>query len=277
MSWNQRHKYASAGFMDAGVIDLDRRETWPAQVCEEIDKRVADLIRERLEQRAYDLSGDRWHKSSPPKPSTDLVTDLINRTMASKRLRVFHATRLLGFDEIRKNGLRTLRYAERIERLKQLAAGPLAHLPNTIDEIIADANLASNYFAYREAMVWATPLRRSLHDGGCDVFFENWGGEAVQRIAELASPELAAAIRTVGTPAVVVVCMPAFGFCKMADLRLAPTMIDLALERDGSIEVAVGSWDVRAEANVPPEWIEDVLPHDHASLLRVESGRAGSQ
>ena len=186
--------------------------------------------------------------------------------MQERELRVFHATRLLKYDEVRTNGLRLLSYPETVARLREILTGPLAGLNLNLDQIISDANLNSPLFGHREGRVWATPLRRYLHDGGCKVFFESWGGEAVERIATKASPALVRGIRSIGTPGVVVFRMPALGFCEFGDLQLAPTMIELALERDPTIDVIVGGWDVCCSSVIPAEWIEGVLPPNDPSL-----------
>jgi hypothetical protein len=135
--------------------------------------------------------------------------------MEKEELRVFHATRLLDFDEVRREGLRPLVFEERIDKLRGLAAqGRLPDFTGNIDEALGRVDLRGISLGNRETWVWATPLRRFLHDGGCDVFFEHWGGEAVQRLAQMASPELEAAIRQIGDPAVVIAKIPAIGVCE---------------------------------------------------------------
>ncbi len=67
-------------------------------------------------------------------------------------------------------------------------------------------------------------------------------------------------------PAVVIARMPAIGVCEGATSRLPPTMVELALEASGEIEVPVGAWDVRAKQPFPSGWIEDVLSPDHPSV-----------
>lgn len=98
------------------------------------------------------------------------------------------------------------------------------------------------------------------------MFFEHWGGEAVQRLAQMASPELEAAIRQIGVPAVVIARIPAIGVCEGATSRLPPTIVELALEASNRIEVPVGAWDVRTKQPLPPEWIEDIVPPSHPKV-----------
>jgi hypothetical protein len=121
-------------------------------------------------------------------------------------------------------------------------------------------DLTNPFFATREGSVWFTPMRRYLHDGGCNVFFEHWGGEAIQRFAAMGSPKLEAAIRSIGTAAVAVAHIPAYGWCRFSPTRLAPTMLDLMLERVAPDEVHTPGWDVLVKQTVPPCCIERVLP-----------------
>ncbi len=249
------------------VVDLDDLGSWPAEVRSELDEKLDGLIAEYDAQTQFDLSGDHWFKPPPPKPLTRRAQLVITEQMKAMKLRVFHATRLLDFNEVVRDGIRPLVLDERVARLRELAAQRrLADFEDEIGEIIGRVDLTDNCFTIREARVWATPLRRYLHDGGCDVFFDHWGGEAVQRLAHMASPALEAAIQGIGNPAVVVAKIPALGFCKRSNWRLAPTMLELALEASGRVEVSVGAWDVCAELPIPPEWIEGVVPPDDATV-----------
>jgi hypothetical protein len=135
-----------------------------------------------------------------------------------------------------------------------------------IDDLLAGVDLEDDFIRGREGQVWATPLRRLLHDGGCDVFFKHWGGEAIQRLAHTASADLEAKIRSLGAPAVVTFNIPAFGCCARSDYRLAPTMLGLMLERASLIERNYEIWDVLLKRPIPTEWIESVLPNDDPSL-----------
>lgn len=248
------------------MVDLDNIETWPETIRYAIGQHIDGLVREREEERLFERSGDKWTKPWPAKPETAHVTAVINESMRDRELRVFHATRLIDYEEVRSNGLRLLSYAERINRLREIASGPLAALNLDLDAIIEKATLDSPFFGHREGMVWATPLRRYLHDGGCEVFFTSWGGEAVERIATTASPALARGVLSIGTPGVVVFRIPALGFCEFSDGRLAPTMMDLVLEREATITFCLGGWDVCCKSAIPPEWIEAVLPPTDPSL-----------
>jgi hypothetical protein len=253
--------------MSKRVVDLDDLESWPNEIRAELDRNLDSLIAERRAERKYDLSADRWFKPAPPMPFTERACDLILKRMETERLRVFHATRLLDFDEVRRDGLRPLVLQERVSRLRDLAKrGRLNGISDGVDELIAGVDLSDKYFTIREMRVWATPRRRYLHDGGCDVFFEHWGGEAVQRLARMASPELEAAIKQIGAPAVVIANIPAIGVCEGSTSRMPPTMVELALQASGRINVSIGAWDVRTKQPFPPEWIENIVPPDHPSV-----------
>ncbi len=187
--------------------------------------------------------------------------------MADRRIKVFHATRLLDFDVVRREGLRPLNLDQQINTLRRLllATGQFASA-SEIDALIARVDIENDFFRGREGQVWATPLRRFLHDSGCDVFFKHWGGEAIQRLAAMASREFEARIQSLGAPAVVTVSIPAFGCCRNSDSRLAPTMVGLMLERAGLAEKEWGAWDVLVKQAIPAEWIESVLSKDDETM-----------
>jgi hypothetical protein len=248
-------------------VDLDRELSWPAGIITEITPLLPRILAEREATLAFDLSGDRWFSSCPPISSTKAAHGIINREMADRRLRVFHATRLLDFDMVRREGLRPLNLDYQIETMQKLllATGQFASV-SEIDELIAMVDIKDNFFRGREGQVWATPLRRFLHDGSCDVFFDHWGGEAIQRLAAMASPRLEVGIQLLGAPAVVTASIPAFGCCSFAEWRLAPTMVELMLERASQIKGSPGAWDVLVKQAIPAEWIESVLPKDDVTL-----------
>lgn len=248
-------------------VDLDRELSWPAGIVTEITPLLPSILAEREATLAFDLSGDRWFSSGPPTSSTKAAHRIINREMADRRIRVFHATRLLDVDVVRREGLRPLDLEHQINTMRKLllATGQFASV-SEIDELIAMVDIEDEFFRGREGQVWATPLRRFLHDGGCDVFFKHWGGEAIQRLAAMASPELEVGIQSLGAPAVVTASIPAFGCCSFSDSRLAPTMVGLMLERASQIEWSREAWDVLVKQAIPAEWIESVLPKEDVTL-----------
>lgn len=250
------------------VIDLDNAGTWPPAIVRQITPLFASILREKEADLDYCLSGDRWHKPSPPSPATNAAYRTIKHEMAGRRIAVFHATRLLDWNAVRRDGLVPLDLARQISAMKEgLVASRQFHAEMEIDELLAHVDLS--LLEGREGQVWGTPLRRYLHDGGCDVFFKHWGGEAIQRLAHMASASLETAIRGVGTPAVVTFAMPAFGCCTFGDLRLAPTMVGLLLEEAGLIEQNGECWDVLLTRSVPPDWIQSVLPSSDPGLADV--------
>jgi hypothetical protein len=253
--------------MQTPIVDLDLPKSWPPLLVAEIGPLLPSILAEEKASLAFDLSGDRWHHASPPTPSTKAAHQVVRREMANHRIRVFHATRLLDFDVVRREGLRPLDFEKQISTMKAilLSERRFASL-NEIDDLVAAVDIDDDFFRGREGQVWATPLRRLLHDGGCDVFFKHWGGEAIQRLAQMASRELVLGIQSLGTPAVVTFGIPAFGYCSFSDWRLPPTMVGLMLESAGLIERNLEAWDVLVKQAIPAEWIENVLPKDDPTL-----------
>ena len=257
--------FAPVTAIQSPVVDLDREATWPQQVLHEITPHICEIIAERTAHNEYDLSGDRWFKPPPPSSRTDDAFAIINAAMSDQQIRVFHATRLLDKHAVLTEGLRSLHLINQIAVVRgELAERGLYHEVDQLDAAVDEANLASQFYACREQQVWFAPLRRALSDGGCDIFFEHWGGEAIQRLTH-SKVQLTNAICTLGDPAVVVGNIPAFGACEFSAARLAPTMLSLMLEREGC-EFSVESWDVLLMRDVPPELIEAVLPRNDPSL-----------
>jgi hypothetical protein len=250
------------------AVDLDKEQSWPSVIIAELAPLLPSILRERQATIAFELSGDRWHNPAPPTPSTKAAYGIINHEMTDRRIKIFHATRLLDFDSVRHEGLRLLDFDHQINTMRTalLAAGQFASV-GEIDALIATVNTNDDFFRGRDGQVWATPLRRLLHDGGCDVFFDHWGGEAIQRLATMASRQLEIGIRSLGTPAVVTASIPAFGCCTFSQWRLAPTMVGLMLERAGIKEKSWEAWDVLVKQVIPAEWIESVLPKDDVTLV----------
>ncbi|MES2390910.1 MAG: hypothetical protein V4555_04670 [Acidobacteriota bacterium] len=253
--------------VSASIVDLDRLESWPAELTSEITPLLPAIRAEQQASLASALSGEHWHRPSPPTPSTQAAHEIVRREMASRRIRVFHTTRLLDFDAVRREGLRPLDLEQQIGTMKKvLVATQRFTTLEELGRLISTVDIDDGFFRNREGQVWATPLRRLLHDGGCAVFFDHWGGEAIQRLAHMASDELEAAIQALGTPAVVTFTISAFGCCTFSDWRLPPTMIGLMLESAGFIERNTEAWDVLVKRAIPSEWIESVLPRDDPSL-----------
>lgn len=195
-------------------VDLDIVSSWPVMILEEVTPLLQVVMDEKEADLQYALSGDRWFKPSPPAPATKSAHQIINREMAGKWIRVFHATRLLDFDAVRREGLQPLNLKRQIEAMKAgLVATGRFSTCSEVETLLANVDLESDLLDGREGQVWATPLRRLLHDGGCEVFFKHWGGEAMQRLAEMASPDLVKGIQSLGTAAVVTFDIPAFGCC----------------------------------------------------------------
>ncbi|MBZ9940159.1 hypothetical protein LB533_03470 [Mesorhizobium sp. BR1-1-13] len=143
----------------------------------------------------------------------------------------------MDFRSIKESGLLRLNLERDILRLKAALA---AHMSPSelmqVDAAVSNMIEADSHFVRREGAVWMTPLRRFLHNGGCEVFFESFGSEAVERIAGYAGGKLDATLKQVGEPAVVVARFPAYGWCRFTEHRLPQSMIELYLERQGDWE-----------------------------------------
>lgn len=244
------------------TVDLDDFTTWPSGIVPLVQDALTDLIAEREAMRAFDLSSDRWFKPSPPQPATNRIAEHVAEAMAGQHISVFHATRLLDPQQVFREGLKRLSIAERIAAIEGLAAhGPLAPFSDVLQRLLKEADLDD--YRIREGQVWFTPLRRNLHDDGCDVFFDHWGGEFVERLLCYSDAGLCNTIQNIGTPSVVMARIPAFGCCQgSGDLRLIPTMLDLAIEAEGMARYPVSGWDVMLKQDVPPDWIVGVFDRD---------------
>ena len=245
--------------MSRPIIDLDAVASWPTGLLDMLRSDIPSLNKEREAQRVYDVSPstDRFFGRRPLRPVWDAATAYIERHAAAWDLRVFHATRLLDGHDIWQNGLRRLDLAERLGSVK--AALTAAGLTKGHIEALALPRDDPAFTDGREGVVWFTPLRAALHDGGCDVFFEHYGGEAIQRIAESASNSALKAVQALGAPAVVVTTIPASGWCLFADGRLAQTLIELFLQAEGGREASDYGWDVMVERDVPADRIEAIV------------------
>jgi hypothetical protein len=108
--------------MSNGAVDLDNFGSWLEEVRLELDTNLNELIAEHIAQVEFDRSVDRWHKPAPAQPLNWRAQELIMEKMKMRKLRVFHAMRLLDFDEVLCDGFRPLVLQERISRLRELAA-----------------------------------------------------------------------------------------------------------------------------------------------------------
>lgn len=249
------------------VIDLDIFDTWPSGLIDAIEPLLSEIAMESQIETAFNLSSERWFERSPPMPATKAAHALIGEAMAGQEIRVFHATRLINPIAIRNEGFRPLSLEAQLAMVRNELAKTLSVTGiDNLDSSIASIDLTANFFSVRQGQVWFTPLRRQLHDGGCEVFFNHWGGEAIQRIATMTKPSMTSAIRKIGMPFVVLARIPAFGCCKFGDSRLAPTMLGRIQERRALHQQTNLGWDVLIERAIPKEWIEDVLPSKDHSL-----------
>lgn len=248
------------------IVDLDRSETWPHEVLEQIGPNLVEIAAEYAAQLEYDLSAEKWFTPSPQAPRTDAAKEVIEKAMEHRRIRVFHATRLLEGNSILSEGLHPLDLARQIDCVRgELACRGFTNEVAALDAISLETDLNDQSYACRQNQVWFTPLRRYLHDGGCDVFFDHWGGEAIQRITQY-DERLKSAICSLGNPSVVVANIPAFGACLFSGRRLPLTMLSLMLETAGLRDSGIEGWDVLLKQAVPPDWIEAVVLRTDPSI-----------
>lgn len=245
------------------TVDLDRPETWPSFLVRDLRPLLPAIMAER-QAEANRLPGSH---TSPPTPATHQAHALVSDAMSGRKLRVFHATRLVDPDAIRTQGLHALDLDRHIDRVRRelVQAGWFASSAE-VDAILSRVDLSDFAFKIRCGDVWFVPLRRQLHDGGLDDMFAHWGGEVVRQIAQ-ETDGLTDAIRRLGKPFVVTAVIPALGCCTRAHDQLPIAMTALMLERAGLIDNARGSsWDVRIDMHVPSNWIESILPPDHPDV-----------
>lgn len=248
-------------------VDLDRIATWPVEIANFMEKYSSDLREERIEDKKYTASSSDYRimNGAPPMPTWCQAKALIEQVMADRDLLVFHATRLIDFDHVRNDGLFKLDLEQHVRRLKAHldSNGALEELAE-VDAAVQAMLDADAWFINREGAVWATPHRKSLHDGGCNVFYETYGGEAIERIAAYAGGKLLGRLQQMGTPAVVLFRYPAYGegWCLFTAGRLPQTMIELSLQSQGNWEAMDYGWDVMIERDVPPANIVAVVNLD---------------
>ncbi len=246
-------------------VDLDKIVTWPSEVKAFLAAHSDELRTERREDHRYSLSPStyRFMNDAPPMPRWDEAKSVIQLAMSGLELVAFHATRLIDFDQVRDCGLRMLDLKRHVERLKsQLQKAGAVEALSEVDTAVTKMCEAHSSFSKREGAVWATPLRASLHDGGCNVFYESYGGEALQRIADLADGELKRALKRLGMPAVVIIRYPAHGWCARTQDRLPQSMMELYLQHEGNWQAMDCGWDSKITVDVPPENIVAVVHPD---------------
>lgn len=257
---------------DMHPVDLDKIATWPTAITDFFTAHSTQLRAEREADHAYSLSPSthRIMHDAPAMPHWDEAEGLIEETMKDRDLVAFHATRLIDFDDVRKNGLVKLDLHQHLDRLKEhlRRAGAQEEL-DEVDAAVAKMMMADSWFVSREGSVWATPQRSALHNGGCDVFYESYGGEAIERIAGYARGKLESKLKTMGTPAVVTIRYPGYGpgWCKRTAGRLPQSMIELFLEAEGDWEAMDHGWDIMIERDVPPRHIVSVVGYRDPSVV----------
>ncbi len=250
-------------------VDMDRIVTWPPEVTAFLRAHSKQLRAEREADHEYTLAPSTYRimNDAPPMPRWDEAKALIENVMADRELVAFHATRLIDFHHVQKDGLMMLNLEQHVARLKGHLqdAGAVDELAE-VDAAVSKMLKADSFFINREGAVWATPRRASLHDGGCDVFYKSYGGEAIERIAGYAGGKLERRLKQLGTPAVVIIRYPTYGWCKFTHGRLPQSMIELHLRYEGDWEAMDCGWDIMINRHVPTENIVAVVSLDDPAV-----------
>ena len=181
--------------------------------------------------------------------------------MADREVLAFHATRFVDINDVYRDGLLRLNLVQQVARLKkQLEVSGAYDELSEVDGALAQAIEADSVFIKREGAVWASPQRMSLHDGGCKVFYDYYGGEAIKWMARYAKGNLELRLKQIGKPAVVIIRYPAYGWCRFTNSRLPKSMIELYLQYEGSWEAMDYSWDIMIKRDVPAKHVIAVVP-----------------
>ena len=256
-------------------VDMDKITTWPSAVTAFLAAHSQELRSELEMHRDYCLlpSSCRIMNSPPLMPRWGEAKILIENVMADRELIAFHATKLIDFHDVRKDGLRKLNLVQHIARLKvhlqeASALDELAEVDGAVTKMLE----ADSFFINREGAVWATPHRASLHDGGCNDFFASYGGEAVATIAGYACGKLEQKLQQLGKPAVVIIRYPAYGWCDFTPGQLPQSMIELHLQHEGGWKAMGYSWDIMINRDVPAKNIVAVLPLDDPAVSAMALG-----
>ena len=181
--------------------------------------------------------------------------------MADREVVAFHATRLVDINDVYRDGLFRLNLLQQVARLKKQleVAGAYDEL-SEVDMALAQIMEADSTFIKREGAVWASPQRVSLHNGGCDVFYDHYGGEAIERMAGYAKGKLEHRLKQIGEPAVVIIRYPAYGWCRFTHSRLPQSMIELHLQYEGRWEAMDHDWNIMIKRDVPAQHVIAVVP-----------------
>lgn len=234
------------------VIDIDRPDTWPAEVRGETE-RMAEL-----------LVGTTRYAGDLELP--DGYDDEFGGLLSGHRLRAYHATRLLPheIEEVRQGGLKLLTPELLNRRFHGLRAAGLV-TEEHCDELRARTVFALNKSRNRENQICLFLGDETFSDeAGLHRLLETWGGEAIFWGAE-ADPALLGRLRSVGQPAIVV--------AQLADLgtgwrthRVWPALPKhfiaevLDLDNRGA--------DVIYRSSIPGDRIEDVWLSGHPEFDR---------
>ena len=250
-------------------VDMDKIASWPSEITTFLTAHSEELLYERKAEKNYIHlpSNIRITNGAPPKPRWNEATALIKNAMADRELIGFHATRFVDFHDVQKTGLMRLDLAQHVARVKRhlYSINAFEELEE-IDAALAKKLEEDMFFMNHEGAVFATPHRASLHNGDCDVFFETYGGEALNHIASCACGKLKNRLKRIGEPAVVIFRYPAYSWCKFTHVRLPQSMIELHLQNQKYCEAIDFGWDITISQDVPAQNIIAVVPLDDPEI-----------
>ncbi|WP_336096258.1 hypothetical protein [Roseovarius sp. CH_XMU1461] len=258
------------------TYDFDHPEEYVGRFQPILEPVAREILREMYEQSSWDSSDSdhRYLTNRPPSPVTDHVLREIESDFAKCHLRAFHATRLLDQDTIWREGLRALNPNDQIERVrKAFSSLPSNEYTERLLTKLATWNEENDRTGVttREKLCFVSPHRVGLHDGGCDIFFKLFGGEFIQRVLGRTVKDTDIPINEPGSPAVVVVKIPATSCLHGSNKVLWDTMNSLGHslpETSGSVGDVCIPW------GIPPECIERICDRHDPYLAAVEPVKA---
>jgi hypothetical protein len=171
------------------TIDIDRPETWPAEVRREANR------------MAESLAGATPYTADLRLP--EHYDDEFRRLLAGHRLRAYHATRLLPheIEDVRSGGLRCLTRDLVARRLQGLQASGLV-TDSEVEELGSRTVFALGNYENRQDQTCFVLGNFSFRKAGLCRLLETWGGEAIFWGIDRNHP-LRERLRSVGEPVVV--------------------------------------------------------------------------
>src|SRR6266487_132338 len=192
------------------LIDADHENSWPEALQQGLEagrEAIAAFQRERARIDQLAQEDVTFRINRPPNQhqnAWDAVVALAERTVATRHLLGFHATRLVEneIEEIGQRGLQLLSVEllhRRVETLK--AAGAITD--RQAARLLERNQAAEDNRVGRTAFFFTRP---QLKDAGLDRLCRSWGGEALYNFHE-DDPETGPLLRSIGIPCIVAVAV----------------------------------------------------------------------